>query len=155
MANIFDLTPEELALDLAYFIGQDIVQSVTELSNEYMITHDGTGVSINLALNSGTETTSGGFIDTYIPPFDMRDESAYIPSLGRRIGNLLQGPATKISKTGNRYNIIPLPNGDFRTVSDGRGLDQWHFKGKTYSTYAPSSLDAATTSLERFLSGGR
>lgn len=162
MADIFDLTPEELALDIADFIGQEISSSVYSLK-DYSVDQGDGQLTINLSLDTSAFTPEelalpkSMEVDREIPPFDMRFESEYIPSLERVVGNLLGGPKTRISKQGNRYNIIPLPNGDFRTVSDGAGLDKWQFKGQFYTVYQQSAIDFASSALDLYLSsrGGR
>lgn len=91
---------EMLVADLAEFVMGDIVEQLPSVDRFENVVHE-TGISSAHLIVVNRETM-------VIPGFDMKYEKQPVGPNGEMRGGLLTGPATRMSKRGTRYNVIPI-----------------------------------------------
>lgn len=100
MADYFDVNIEAWTVDILTAVMDDLVSSSPSLSHHTGVTAGVLGHETELVLAEGATIM--------LPGFDMKTEGQPVGPNGQMRGNLLGGPATRTSKSGSRYNIIPL-----------------------------------------------
>ena len=98
--RLFDADVSQWMTDILTAVADDLVASSPSLSHHTGITAEEEGHRTDLILaHAGTVT---------VPGFDMKYEGYPVGPEGQMRGHLLVGPATRTSKKGVRYNVIPL-----------------------------------------------
>lgn len=100
MADYFDVNIEAWTVDILTSLMDDLVSSSPSLSHHTGITAGTLGHETELVLAQGATIL--------LPGFDMKSEGHPVGPDGQMRGNLLDGPATRTSKDGSRYNVIPM-----------------------------------------------